>query len=101
LQSGDGSAGMIRSTSRKRLSPIDITASQAPSLDIIDVARYRLRGCGEGFVVLAIPFVRLFEAFPFFARQNTTTAIAAPIRRRIARALIEISEALKCQYDLI
>jgi hypothetical protein len=79
---------MIRSTSRKRLSPIDLTASQAPSLDIIDVARYGLRRSGGDFVVLAIPFVRLFEAFPVFARHKKTAAIAAPIRRRIVRALI-------------
>ena len=88
MQSGSGSAGVIRSTSRKRLSPIDLTASQAPSLDIIDVARYELRRFGEDFVVLAIPFVRFFEAFPFFARHKTTATIAAPIRRRIVRTLI-------------
>ena len=88
MQSGSGSVGIIRSTSRNRLSPIDLTASQAPSLDIIDVARYGLRCCEEDFVVLAFFFVRLFEAVPVFARQNKTAAIAVPIRRRIIRALI-------------
>jgi hypothetical protein len=86
LQSGNGELGVALSTSRKRLPAIAFTASQAPALDTIDVARY---GFLANRLVLFEPF-RIVPVRKYATNRNTTKVKSVIIKARLTFFIIQI-----------